>query len=197
MHRRSFAWVVAIVLALAGTQVAHWLAYDLAATGPRQQAHLLEEAGHGYLSYLPLGLAIATAILALALVSEVRVAVAGATTRPPSFWPFAALAPLLFACQEHFERLVHESAVPWTAISEPTFAIGIALQLPFACLAYAVARLLLRVARSLGRRLAAAPSRSLAAESGKRWPAVPAALLRPSALSLGYGTRGPPFSLAA
>ena len=196
MHRRSFAWVVAIVLALAGTQVAHTLAYDLAAAGPQERAHLLEEAGHGYLSYLPLGLAFATAILALALVSEVRLVVAGATTRPPSFWSFAALAPLLFACQEHFERLVHDGAFPWTVVSAPTFAIGIALQLPFALVAYVLARLLLRAARSLGR-LLAAPPRALAAGSGRRWPAVTAVLLRPSALSLGYGTRGPPFSLAA
>jgi hypothetical protein len=196
VRRRSFAWVVATLLALIGSQVAHALAYDIAAIGSRQRAHLLEESGHGYLSYVPLCLALATVIVVLALVSEVRLAAAGSAARTPALWSFAAFAPLVFVCQEHFERLLHDGVFPWGAVAEPTFAIGLALQLPFALLAYLAARLLLRAARSLGR-LFARPIRASAPDSGNHWHAAVVAPLRRAVLSLGYGTRGPPFLVPA
>jgi len=172
------------------------MAYDIATIGSSQRAHLLQETGHGYLTYLPLGLAFATAIVALALVSEARLAAAGSAARTPALWSFAALAPLVFVCQEHFERLLHDGVFPWGAVAEPTFAIGLALQLPFALLAYLVARLLLRAARSMGR-LFARPIRAPVPDSGSHWHAAVVAPLRRAVLSLGYATRGPPFFVAA
>jgi hypothetical protein len=191
VRRRWLAWVVATVLAVAGSQVAHWLAYAVVGQTAAERAHLLADSGHGYLTYLPLALGLLTSLLVLALVSEVRHAAAGSTARPPGFWPFAALAPMLFACQEHLERLAHDGTFPWGAFAEPTFAVGLLLQLPFALAAYLVARALIGVARSLGRRLrhvlTPAPP-----EPSPSWSAVHLVLRRPSLCSLGYGTRGPP-----
>ena len=81
-------------------------------------------------------------------------AVAGSLGGMPA-WPFAVLPPLAFALQEHLERLLHAGAVPWTAVLEPTFLPGFLLQLPFALLAFAVARALLGAAVLLARLLRA------------------------------------------
>ena len=79
-------------------------------------------------------------------------------------------------------------------IPEPDLVrIGLLLQLPFALLAYAAARLLLRAGRVVGRLLAdrAVPP----APAGLVPAARPAELVLPRspALSLGWGVRGPPL----
>jgi hypothetical protein len=67
---------------------------------------------------------------------------------------------------------------------------------PFAACSYVLARLLLRVASSLGVLLA--PARPLLAPAAlATWSSLPALRLRPSGLALGYGTRGPPSAPAA
>jgi hypothetical protein len=195
--RRSIVWLVTVPLAVASSQAAHALAYRIGGPDARTRAHELAESGHAYLAYMPLAIAAASALVVLALVSELRAAAArpGRGGARPPLWSFAALAPLLFTCQEHFERLAHDGAFPWSAILEPTFAIGLALQLPLAVAAYLAAGLLLRGARSLGRLLAAPPPAP--AGAAVRWTAVAAAPLRPRSVSLGYGSRGPPLSFAA
>jgi hypothetical protein len=193
--RRWLAWVVATALAVVGSQAAHALAYQFVVADSAERSEVLAGTGHGYLTLAPFGLALVTAILMLALVSEVRLSASGTASPAPAFWSFAALAPLTFVCQEHFERLLHDGTFPWGAAAEPTFAVGLALQLPFALIAYLVARVLLRAARLLGR-LLVGPSRGVARDLGRRWPALAASPVRPSGLSLGYGTRGPPGLLA-
>ena len=94
-----------------------------------------------------------TVLIVAALATEVRLHVRGRRADRPSLWAFGLVAPALFTCQEHIERLAHDGTVPWLA-GEPTFLAGLALQLPFALAAYLVARLLLRVARSIARVLA-------------------------------------------
>jgi hypothetical protein len=194
--RRSAAWTVAVLLAIVGSQLAHALAYRIVLADPEARAHRLDVTGHGYLSYLPQGLAFTTAILLLALFSELRLSARGASSRPPALWSFAALAPLLFVCQEHFERLVHDGVFPWGAVAEPTFGVGLALQLPFALVAWLAARLLLYAARALGQVLAPplrAPSRDL----GVRWSAAAAEPLRSRLLSPHCWARGPPVATTA
>jgi hypothetical protein len=73
--------------------------------------------------------------------------------RVPPF-AFALLPPLAFALQELLELSLHTGSIAWQACVEPTFLPGLALQLPFALLAYVAARLLLRAAVRLGRALA-------------------------------------------
>jgi hypothetical protein len=101
------------------------------------------------------------------------------------------LAPAIFAFQEHFERLMHDGVFPWDAAAQPTFLVGLLLQLPFAVAGYLLARLLLRVVRSLGRLLSAPPQVRVLAGAHPQ-PPVRVVFPRVPALALGYGSRGPP-----
>jgi hypothetical protein len=190
--RRSLVWSIVVGLAVVGSQIAHALAYRAVTPGGTPLEAALAQTGHGYLSLLPLVLAVAVVLVGISLAAELRLAMTGRTAGPPSTWGFAVAAPAIFLCQEHFERLAHDGAFPWTAATERTFVIGLLLQLPFALAGLVAARLLLRVARSVGRRLATLPS-AAQPEPGRSWTVRPAAPLRRAALSLGYGTRGPPL----
>jgi hypothetical protein len=185
-------WLLTLPLAIAGSQVAHALAYRLVVPGAHKREQELAAAGHGYYAYLPLMLAIGTVLVACALAVEVRhIAKAEASLRPRAR-PFAMLAPAIFCCQEYFERLIHDGAIPWETALSPTFGVGLLLQFPFAVAAYLLARTLLRAARVLGVLLARYRARRCGAvvlpptfvHTGPRVPA----------LALGYGSRGPPHS---
>ena len=115
----------------------------------------------------------------------------GKTCRPSAL-TFALLAPAIFACQEHFERLFHDGRFPWDASLHPAFVIGLLLQLPFAVATYLVVRLLLRVVRTLGRLLGTPmPRRVSTRVAPTAWVQVSAP--RISVLARGYGSRGPPI----
>jgi hypothetical protein len=195
VSRRLTAWLVTLPLAVAGTQVAHALAYRLVTPGAEVRTHGLAASGHGYLEYLPLVLAIGAVLVAFALTAEVRRLVEG--TGGPGLrvraWHFALVAPAIFSLQEHLERLFHEGILPWDTALAATFIVGVVLQLPFALAAYALARLLLRVARSLGTLLVRARRRRPAA--APTFPSLCVAVPRLPALALGYGSRGPPTTL--
>jgi hypothetical protein len=147
--RRLAALGGAIGLAIAGSQVAHALAYRLAEPVPEARERLLAQAGHGYLDHLPLGIALVSSVVLLALFAEAAGTPAGARSTTPRAWLFLVLAPLTFAGQEHLERLLAEGSFPWHAAGERTFLLGLALQLPFALAAWLLARLLLHVARAV------------------------------------------------
>ena len=193
VSRRLMVWLLTVPLAVAGSQVAHALAYRLIAPNADGRTTLLAATGHGYYSYLPLALAVGSVLVGFALVGEIRHLASGRPygSHGPSARSFALLAPAIFCFQEHFERLVDHGGFPWHAALEPSFLVGLSLQVPFALAAYLVARLLLRAARSLGRWLATpwrprvAPGVVPRPRSRLFSPHVPA-------LALGYGTRGPP-----
>jgi hypothetical protein len=180
-------------LAVIGSQVAHSVDYRIVAPDPGERAHLLAETGHRYLAYLPLVLALCTVVVALGLVAEAGHR-GGSTGRALRAWHFGLVAPAVFACQELFERLAHDGSLPWNAVFEPTFVVGLAVQVPFALLAFGLARWLLRAAAAVGRVLGGAPRH-------RSWPGsavVPAPTCRVDAprlpvLALGFGTRGPPL----
>ncbi len=196
--RRSLAWLVALPLAVAGTQVAHALAYRLVAHDPSARAHELASSGHSYLDYLPLALAVGAVVVLLALAAELRDARTGAQHRLEAarLWRFAVLAPAIFVCQEHFERLAHGGSLALATATEPTFAIGLLLQAPFALAAYLLARLLLGAVRTLARLLSGSRPKARIGSSPQRDPAA-SCLPRVPALALGYGSRGPPAILEA
>ena len=73
--------------------------------------------------------------------------------RPVPAWGFALMPLLCFTLQEFLERWLAGAPFPWWMVLQPTFRIGLALQLPFAVLAFLAARLLLRAADSAGRRV--------------------------------------------
>jgi len=159
MRARLFAWLLTVSLAVAGSQVAHVLTYRLVAPNADQRAHLLADTGHAYMANLPLALALCTVVALLALLGQARGARAGRTSGLAA-WHFALIAPLVFCCQEHFERLIHDGTFPWDAALQRTFVVGLVLQLPFALAAFLLARLLLRAAAAVTA-LLRRPSRQL------------------------------------
>ena len=52
--------------------------------------------------------------------------------------PFACVPPLAFVLLELLEGLLHRGLVPIDEALEPTFLLGLALQMPFAVVAYLV-----------------------------------------------------------
>ena len=152
--RRSLAWLVAVPLMLAGSQAAHVLAYRWVYPQAGVRLDALVRTGHGYMSLLPFAFAVAAAVVALSLVAAAADAARGRRARPLPAWAFALLPLVGFAVQEHVERWLYSGVLPWHEALAPTFLPGLALELPFAALAYLAARLLLRTAERLGRALA-------------------------------------------
>jgi hypothetical protein len=152
--RRRLTWLVALPVMLAGSQAAHGLAYRIAFPDEALRVHVLTVTGHGYLAELPLALAIAGAAGVVGLAFAAWDAAHGRRVRELSPLAFALLPPLAFTLQEVLELSLHTGHIGWRALAAPTFLPGLALQLPFAVLAYLVARFLLRAAVELGRAFA-------------------------------------------
>ena len=140
--RRRSAWLVSLPLVVLGSLLAHQLAY-LVVAGTHADA-LLAETGHGYLEQLPTGgvLALICLVLGLLLAGLDRARERAGRTIPA--WLIALVPMIGFALQEHVERFAHSGSVPWSAALDATFMVGLALQLPFAALAFLIARALLR-----------------------------------------------------
>ncbi len=148
--RRALAWLFALPLVLAASQVAHVLAYRWVYPSSRVRLHALLSTGHGYMDQLPLVLGIGAAIAAVSLVAAVVDAAHGRSLHRLPAWAFALLPVLTFVVQEILERSLHTGTFVWQAIESPTFLPGLLLQLPFAVIAFLVARLLLRTATAVG-----------------------------------------------
>jgi hypothetical protein len=183
--------LIAVPLMLAGTEVAHALAYRIVYPIAAIRWHLLSATGHGYLGYVPLALGFVAAMTLLGVVSSAVDAARGTPVRALPAWVFGLLPLTGFTLQEFLERWWATSSVPWWMFEQPTFRVGLLLQLPFALLAYVGARLLRRVGRALGRILV-----------GRTRPVVlgvplvvrpaPSVALRSSTLQRGWSVRGPP-----
>ena len=192
MARRRIAWVISLALMAIGGLVAHTLAYQLAAADA-SAGHAGAHDVHGYLAFWPICMAMCGAIV---LVSLTALALTRAwSSRPvsPPLWLFTLLPPVGFVVQEHGERLLATGMFPSGAALEPTFALGLILQVPFALAAYFAARMLIAVAVAVARRLRGEPHR----RRGTREPAPPRpasiCVVPISALALGYGERAPPL----
>ena len=196
--RRSLAWLVAVPLMLAGSEAAHALAYRLAYPELHVRMQVLLVTGHGYLRWLPLVLGVAASVVALSLLVTAVDAARGRAPRGLPAWAFAALPPVAFVVQEHLERLLHTGVFPWHEAGTPTFVPGLALQLPFAVLAYVIARLLLRTAERAGRAVAGvAPPRPRLAANVLASPAAEPPLPRVALIARGLAKRGPPLFVSA
>jgi hypothetical protein len=188
--RGKASCLVLIPLAIAGSLTAHGLTYRIVAPDAESRANLLRETGHGYLDRLPLALAILGALLLAGLLLRIRAGGDG-DWRLKARLAFAV--PLVaFTLQEHLERLVHDGSFPYGAALEPTFLIGLGLQLPFALAAYAVAVWLLKAAGRLGAALTRAPAHALPRAERRLQRPRAAVAPRVPALALGHGSRGPP-----
>jgi len=155
--RRGLAWLVALPTMLAGTEAAHALAYRIVFPQDHVRVVALAVSGHGYLTWLPLALGLAGAAALVGLCSAALDAAHRRTVRALPAVAFGLLPPLAFALQELLELSLHTGTFAWHVFAAPTFLPGLALQLPFALLAYVAARLLLRAAVRLGELLTRAP----------------------------------------
>jgi hypothetical protein len=200
--RRVAAWLLSLPLMVVGTQVAHVVAYELVYPNAHVRLSELISSGHGYMvgsrGYLPMLLGVAGALDLVAVGWVFAGSVRRTLQRPVPAWAFALLPLLCYALQEFIERWLAGSPMPWWIVTQPTFRAGLALQLPFALLAFLLARLLLRAAGRAGTGLRQAAPRPAPSDALPRDWLVP----RPSRpLSLSMATlhpgRGPPDRRAA
>jgi hypothetical protein len=196
MTGRVAAGVVAIPLAIASWLGAHCLAYWVVTPGAEQHMGMHSEHGHAWLGYTPAlalwGLAVVLAGLVLCVGAGLR----GHRPWSPPLWLFAILPLVGFVVQEHVERLIGSGSIPADLVLEPTFLLGLALQLPFALAALLLTRALYDISFALGRLMACGtPAIGLPLRHGP--PSRPlrprsATLVSPSLLALGHGQRAPP-----
>lgn len=186
MNRNRVAWLVSLPLCAAGMLLAHEVAWGFAS----HEEHA--NAGHGYLEYGAILAALGMAAVFVGATAQLFQAVGGGgVARSPSASVFAVLPLVGFLIQEHLEHLVATRELEVSFFLSLPFLLGLALQLPFALAAFALARLILgfvqRVARAVGTlpRLAALGSGSVLIPSSTDLP------LRP-ALALRHAGRAPP-----
>jgi hypothetical protein len=195
MTAHRAAWLIPVPLGVASWLGAHCLAYWLVSPAPHGHMGLHAESGHAYLGYTP---ALAVWLLALLVAGLLLCVGDGLRGHRPSAPPlrlFVALPPVAFALQEHLERLIGTGGIPPDLVLEPTFVVGLALQLPFALAALLLAHALNAIGFALGsllaRELTVRQVLAAAQPSLLRLP-VPATLATPSVLAPGHGPRAPP-----
>lgn len=176
--RSRLLWLIVLPLAAAAWLAGHAIGYRLAQAGPQDVAL------HGYLRYAPLALTAAFSLLFLAF----GLRIAGRLPGRPQAWPYALLPPLAYSFQELAERLA-AGVGPEALLHAPVVA-GLAVQLPLAALAYALARALLRCADTVGRLLQSPPRAPRPAALLPVPASAPTPRPRPSAHA-GFG-RAPP-----
>jgi hypothetical protein len=180
-------------LIAAGSVSAHVLGSILfAGSASEPVADEATRASGGYLAQLPVLIGV---LVALALVGLGANAYGARRPRTGGIAPawFLLLPPFSFMVQELAERMLHAESAPFSAIHEPAFVAALLLQLPFAFLAYLLARLLLAVAEEVGRLFGCSEPFPAAAASDFIHPLpILAAWPRTPVLASGHSQRGPP-----
>ena len=196
MGMRRCAHLLSIPLAATGSLLAHCVAFRLVEPSAHAHSHGVHAAARAWVSY-DTGVFAGTLALVVAAVALFALdAYRGRAPRvAPPPWIFAAVPPGGFLLQEHLERLVRDGSLGLHAFVEPTFFVGLWLQVPFAVAAFLLARALLRVAERVGSALARA-------HRMRRVHALVEALVPDSAdppripaLARGRAERGPPLVL--
>jgi hypothetical protein len=189
------AWLITLPLAAASWLGAHCLAYWLVAPADEHQMGLHAESGHAYLGYTPAIFVLGGALLAVGLVLCVWLGLRDVRPSPPPLRLFALVPPVGFTVQEHVERLIGTGGLPPDIVLEPTFLVGLALQLPLTLAALLLAHALHGAGFAFGRmlapRLALVPTGAVTPASLQRLPTA-ATPITPSVLALGHGPRAPP-----
>ena len=116
--------------------------------------------------------------------------------KPVPAWAFGLVPPVGFVVQEFLERQMAGISFPWQLVLEPTFRIGLLLQVPFALAGFLLARFLLGAADRVGRVLW--PVLELPGLVGgvRRLAPEPAWLPRVAVLAGGHAGRGPPLLIS-
>jgi hypothetical protein len=199
--RRAAAWLLSLPLMIAGTQVAHVLAYQFVYPNAHVRLTALLATGHDYMlgtrGYLPILLGMAGALDLVAAGWVLAGSLRRSLQRPVPVWAFALMPVLCFTLQEFLERWLAGSSFPWWTMLQPTFRIGLLLQLPFALLAFLAARLLLRAADRAAHSLRHRAPRPVHFGFSVGWTALPRGLSRRRAPAITHPGRGPPPPRAA
>jgi hypothetical protein len=182
-------------MVLFGTELAHALAYRIAYPQLDVRVRVLAETGHGYLGLAPEALGLGCALVLLGLISDALASVRRLPSHSLPPWAFGLLPATAFSVQEFVERWVATSGVPWWMVLQPTFRIGLLLQLPFGLASYLVARLLLRVARRAALAMRRAGPAGVVRGERRRWSVRSVLPLRISVPGAGHAGRAPPALL--
>ena len=157
--------------------------------------------GHGYMvgthGYLPLVLGIVGAVDLVAAGWVFAGSLRRSMQRPVPAWAFALMPLLCFTLQEFLERWLAGAPFPWWMVLQPTFRIGLALQIPFALLAFLAARLLVRAADTTGARARPRAPRPVVLGLTIGWVVVALQGVRRLAPATTHAGRGPPVGAAA
>lgn len=133
---RGRIWLVVLPLLAVGSEAAHAV-LNLFAPEAYQGAELFE-ATSSTRALLPMLVGIAAVLVLGGLVTLPT----GGRRPRISRCAFATLPLVAFAIQEHVEYGIGHGGVDWTLVTHPAFAYGLALQIPFAVVAYIASRLL-------------------------------------------------------
>ena len=193
MSPRRAVWLVCLVLVAVGGLFAHLAAYHLIAPEHAHREHLLQASGHAYLGHLRFCFALCAAIALLGLAGVVVNRLRGGRTGPPPLWIFALLPPVGFVVQEHVERFLSAGASPYATALEPSFLLGLALQIPFALVAFFVARALLALAIAIAEGLRPLARPRLLPDDLSLHPPLSFAGAPTPVLARGYSQRAPPL----
>ena len=186
---------------LAGSQVAHAFAYRVVYPDSQVRLRDLLATGHGYMVGFPgwaplvLGVLVGAELLGMGW-SAARL-VRRRPDEPVPAWAFALLPLIAFTLQEFLERWLAGASFPWWFVLQPTYRVGLVLQLPFALVVYVVARLLLGAAKRVGRAISIAAPRVLVLREGVVQRAVESKSVRSPRLPASCLGRGPPSALSA
>ena len=200
-RRRLAVWLLSFPLMVAGLQGAHALAYRLVYPSAHLRLSELLATGHGYMAGYPGYVPMLLALIGAAEIVGVGWVLAGSVRRTPQApipaWAFGLLPILGFTLQEFLERVLSGAPFPWWMVLQPTFRVGLLLQVPFALAAYLLARLLLRVADRVGRALRPAVPRPRPVGVSLGWFVLEVCSPRRGALAGGHAGRGPPRAATA
>jgi hypothetical protein len=188
---RGVSWLLTAPLLVTGLLAGHSLGYRWAVSDSNARAHLLEESGHAYFSYLPAVLAILLTLMAWSLADRIGAAARGSRTSSSPPWLVALVPPVAFLAQEVLERLLHTGHVHTAALLQPAVLIGLALQLPIALIVLGLVWLLAEGADAVGRALGDRPPTRLA-EVVFFAPAQRTVSPIRAVASRGWSERGPP-----
>jgi hypothetical protein len=199
-RRRAAAWLLSIPLMVVGSEVAHVLAYRWVYPQAQVRLRALLATGHSYMlgpaGFWPLLFGVVGGIELVAVSWVLVGSVSRSAYKPVPAWAFGLVPPIGFVVQEFLERWLAGISFPWQMVLEPTFRIGLLLQIPFGLAGFLLARLLLGAADHVRRalwpifelpRLVAGVCQR-APETG--W------LPRVAVLAGGHAGRGPPFLIA-
>jgi len=170
---------------------------------PQAQVRLrdLLATGHGYMvgrwGFVPLLLGVVAGLELVAFGWSIFGGVRDRRSRPLPPWAFMLMPLVGFTAQEFTERWLEGMPAPWLMVLEPTFRVGLLLQLPFGLAAFLLAWLLLRVAEGVGRALRPATAPTRACAPPIRWSVCRAWVPRAAVLGSGHAGRGPPILVLA